>query len=215
MLTRTACVVAALGVVAVSVWVSLALVATWANAGREAPMLQGAAEALAKLLSAWSFQDYVALAVIVFSGVAVTVASRASLEALFARYRRRVMTAAAFLMLLVVALIVLTAGGWAENSMLLNAILGMVPWLGGAVVAGTLYLFWRTVTERILAPQQAAVVVLVSAGIAVAWVMVLSAAGAPISQMPFRKAALALSPALWALMALVLAPWSLSRIRHL
>jgi len=156
--------------------------------------------------------------VIVFSAVAVMVAARASLEALFARYRVRVVAAAAFALLygLVVALVVLGADGWVQDAMLLNIMLGAVPLLGGgAVVLGTLYLFWRTVVERILAPQQAAGVVLASAIVAVAWVTLLDAADTPVSRMSPVTAALALCPALLTLAVLVLAPWSLSRVRHL
>ncbi len=217
-LTRTACVVAALAVVAGSIWGSLPLAATWKSAGREASNLQGAREAMANALSTWSLQEYAALAALVFGGVAAMVASRASLEALLARYRRAVITAAALLLLygLVVALVVLTAGGRAQDNSLLSFALGAVPLLGVAAVAlGTLYLFWRSMAERILAPYQAIAVVLVSATVVAAWATLLSAAGTPVSQMPPVRAALALSPSLFTLTALLLAPWSLSRVRHL
>lgn len=217
-LTRTACVVFALAVVAVSLWISLPLMATWPNAGNEAPLLQGAREAIADVLTTWSLQEIVALVIILFSGVAVMVAVRASLEALFARYRRRVITAVAFLLVygLVVVLVTNIAGGRASDILLLNLMLGAVPVLvAAALTLGTLYLLWRTVAERILAPHQAAAAVLASAVVALACATLLGAMGAPISSIPPLGAVLALSPSLLTLTALVLAPWSLSRVRHL
>lgn len=215
-LMRTACVVASLAVVAVSVWASLPLLATWGNVGREVPMLR-AREAIAEALSTWSLQEHAALAVIGLSGVAVMVASRASLEALFARYSRPVMSVAAFLGLYgLVVILAVRAGGRAQDVAPLNVMLAAVPLLGAAAVTlATLYLFWRTVAERILAPHQAAVAVLMSAVVAAACVTLSSAAGIPLSQMPLSQAALTLSPSLLTLTALVLAPWSLARVRHL
>src|SRR5690606_27781504 len=217
-LTRTACVVFALAVVAVSLWISLPLMETWPNAGNEAPLLQGAREVIADVLTTWSLQEIAALVIILFSGVAVMVAVRASLEALFARYRRRVITAVAFLLVygLVVVLVTNIAGGRAPDILLLNLMLAAVPVLvAAALTLGTLYLLWRTVAERILAPHQAAAAVLASAVVALACATLLGAMGAPISSIPPLGAVLALSPSLLTLTALVLAPWSLSRVRHL
>jgi hypothetical protein len=54
----------------------------------------------------------------------------------------------------------------------------------------------------------------VSAAFGVAWVTVLGAAGVPLARMPATDAVWLLTPALLPLMASLLAPWSLSRLRH-
>ena len=78
----------------------------------------------------------------------------------------------------------------------------------------TVYLFWTVLAERLLTLRQACGAVLISAAFAAAWVMVLSAAGVPLGTMSTTDAFSMLSPALLPLMASVLAPWSLSRVRH-
>ena len=70
------------------------------------------------------------------------------------------------------------------------------------------------VPQALLTPPQAGVAVLLSAGFGAAWVTVLGAAGVPLRAMSAEDAAWILSPALLPLMAGVLAPWSLSRVRH-
>jgi hypothetical protein len=76
------------------------------------------------------------------------------------------------------------------------------------------YLLWRVRAERLLTLPQASGAILLSAAFGLAWVTVLKAAGVPLSAMPVRDAAGLLFPALLPLMASVLAPWSLSRVRH-
>ena len=78
----------------------------------------------------------------------------------------------------------------------------------------TVYLPWRAFAERLLTLRQACGVVLVSAAFGTAWLTLLRAAGVPLAGMPTTDAVWMLSPALLPLMASVLAPWSLSRIRH-
>ena len=55
---------------------------------------------------------------------------------------------------------------------------------------------------------------LVSAAFGAAWLTMLRAAGVSLAGMPATDAAWMLSPALLPLTISVLAPWSLSRIRH-
>ena len=86
--------------------------------------------------------------------------------------------------------------------------------VAAASVLATVYLFWTVLAERLLTPRQACGAILVSAAFGAAWVTVLTAAGVPLSAMPARDAVGMLSPALLPLMASVLAPWSLSRVRH-
>jgi hypothetical protein len=83
--------------------------------------------------------------------------------------------------------------------------------VAAASVLATVYLFWTVLAERLLTPRQACGAILVSAAFGAA---VVTAADVPLLAMPARDAIGMLSPALLPLMASVLAPWSLSRIRH-
>ena len=78
----------------------------------------------------------------------------------------------------------------------------------------TALLLWRALAEQILTLRQACGAVLMSAAFGVAWITVLQAAGIQLSGRPALDAAWMLSPALLMLMGTVLAPWSLSRVRH-
>ena len=79
----------------------------------------------------------------------------------------------------------------------------------------TVYVSWRAFAERLLTLRAACGAVLVSAAFGAAWVTVLRAAGVRLAGIPPTDAVWMLSPALLPLMASVLAPWSLSRIRHI
>jgi hypothetical protein len=68
--------------------------------------------------------------------------------------------------------------------------------------------------ERLLTLRSTCVAVLVSAAFGAAWVMLLRAAGVELADASTAYAFWMLSPALLPLMASVLAPWSLNRIRH-
>ena len=98
---------------------------------------------------------------------------------------------------------------------LADALFGATPWIAAAaLVLATVYLFWRSLAERLLTLRQACGALLVSAAFGAAWVTVLRAAGVQLAGMSTADAVWMLSPALLTLMASVLAPWSLSRIRH-
>ncbi|HET9943006.1 MAG TPA: hypothetical protein VFR05_06675, partial [Terriglobia bacterium] len=83
------------------------------------------------------------------------------------------------------------------------------------IVLATGYLCWRAFAERLLTLRSAVGIVLISAAFAAAWVTVLRAAGVQLAATPTMDAVWMLSPTLLPLMASVLAPWSLSRIRHM
>ena len=83
-----------------------------------------------------------------------------------------------------------------------------------AIVLATAYLSWRAFAERLLTLRSACGVVLVSAAFGTAWLTMLRAAGVSLAGMPTTDAVWMLSPVLLPLMASVLAPLSLNRIRH-
>jgi hypothetical protein len=91
----------------------------------------------------------------------------------------------------------------------------MTRWIDApAIVFGTLYVSWKVFAERLLPLRTACLAVLVSAAFGAAWVTLLRAAGVQLADMSATYAFWMLSPALLPLMASVLAPWSLSRLRH-
>ena len=84
----------------------------------------------------------------------------------------------------------------------------------GAMVVTTVYVFWSGFAESVLTIGYAGGAIALSAGFAAAWLTVLHVAGVQLSGMSPTNAVWVLSPALLPLMASVLAPWSLSRVRH-
>jgi hypothetical protein len=97
----------------------------------------------------------------------------------------------------------------------LGLLLGPTRWIDAPlIVLATAYLSWRVFAERLLTLRTACAAVLVSAAFGTAWVTVLQAAGVQIAGASTMNAVWMLSPALLPLMVSVLAPWSLSRIRH-
>jgi hypothetical protein len=97
----------------------------------------------------------------------------------------------------------------------IGLLLGPTRWIDApALVLATVYLSGRAFAERLLTPRWAFGIVLVSVAFRTAWVTVLRAAGMQLAGMPTTEAVWMLSPALLPLMAGVLAPWSLNRVRH-
>jgi hypothetical protein len=86
--------------------------------------------------------------------------------------------------------------------------------VAAAMVLATVYLSWSVLSERLLTLRQACGAIVVSAAFGVAWVTLLRAAGMSLGGMPTTDAVWMLSPALLPPLVSVLAPWSLSRIRH-
>ena len=96
-----------------------------------------------------------------------------------------------------------------------DAINWVIKVVGAASVLATGYLFWTDLAERLLTPLQACGAMLIAAAFGAAWATVLTAAGVPLSTMPATNAVqLVMWPTLLAMMASVLAPWSLGRVRH-
>jgi hypothetical protein len=149
--------------------------------------------------------------------VAVMVASRASLTALRARYPRRVNIAVWCVLLhgLALVLLALAVPRGIVSASVLDAVVRATKWIVvGAGALATVYLSFNVLAERLLTLRPALVVVLVSAAFGAAWVTVLRTAGVPLGAMTTAHALWMLSPALLPPLVSVLAPWSLSRVRH-
>jgi len=225
-LVRSVCLLAALAAVGASVWTSASVIPfdvlgdnnTFIEKSRDP--VSGSMRAFEGAVGAMSAHELLALAFVMAIVVAVMVASRAALTALRARYPRHVNIAGSLLLLYgaVLVLLFLAFQLGIASQFVLYAAQDLTNWVIKAVAAAsvlaTVLLFWTVLAERLLTPRQACGAILVSAAFGAAWVTVLNAAGVPLSAMPARNAVGILSPALLPLMASVLAPWSLSRVRH-
>jgi hypothetical protein len=222
-LVRSVCVLAALVAVGVSVWASMSFIAVGQGGSplRGYEPLRSWQRAIESALGALTAEQQVALAVVAFIGVAVMVASFAAWVALAARYPRRVGHVGWLLLLhgLVLVPLVLTGyrgvGSVVLWEFLLDALVWITRWIDApAIVLATVYVSWRAFAERLLTLRSACGAVLVSAAFGAAWLTMLRAAGVQLAAMPATDAFWMLSPALLPLTASVLAPWSLSRVRH-
>jgi hypothetical protein len=213
---------AALIAIGVSVWASTSLVGAWGSW-----VADGKSVDPEKLLMArrtfgdaigglWAYLQ-AAMAVVTSFAIALVVASRAAFTALRARYSRGVNIAGSLLLFYVFALVVFAraAQRGIGSEYLLQAMLRATGWIAAAaLVPGTAYLVWRAFAERLFTPRQWWGVVLVSAALGTAWVMMLRAAPIQFGGMATHTVWI-LSQALVPLMTSLLAPWSLNRIRHM
>ena len=161
--------------------------------------------------------EQLALAVVAAVGVVVWVAAFAVLGALWTRYSRRLNIAASSAVALWSRARPAGAGGQRGigPEIPLGAILRATSWVAAsAIVLATGYLLWRGFAEQLLTLARRVAPSLVSAAFGAAWLTLLRGAGVSLAGMPAADAVWMLSPALLPLMASVLAPWSLSRIRH-
>ena len=96
-----------------------------------------------------------------------------------------------------------------------GAIFAAARWIVLAAIVFTIvYVFWSGFAERVLTIRYASGALATSAAFGAAWLTVLHMAGVQLAGMSAMNAVWILSPALLPLTIGVLAPWSLSRIRH-
>ena len=226
-LVRSVCLLTALAAVGTSIWTSASIIPfdvledndTFIDKSRNP--VSGWMRAIEGAVVAMSAYELLALAFVTAIVVAVMVAARAAFTALRARYPRQLNIAGSLLLLQVFVLVLLTL---AEQyriapTLVLYAAQDVTIWVikvvAAASVLATVYFFWTVLAERLLTPRQACGAILVSAAFGAAWMTLLTAAGVPLGRMPATDAVqLVMWPTLLPLMASVLAPWSLSRIRH-
>jgi hypothetical protein len=220
-LVRSICVLAACIAVGISVWASQSFIA--ADKGFQpifgvGEPLDNRQRAIESAIEALTGYQQLGLAVVTSIGTAVWVASWAALGALGTRYPRRVNIAFSLLLLHGLVLVLRAPDGQGGNGLevlLVEALSGATPWIAATgLVLATGYLSWRGFAEQLLTLRHASAAVLVSGAFGAAWLTLLSAAGVSLTGLPATEAIWMLSPALLPLMASVVAPWSLSRIRH-
>jgi ABC-type xylose transport system permease subunit len=159
-----------------------------------------------------------AQAVIASVAVAVMIAMLAAFAAVRARYPRPILIAGSLLLFHGLALVLLSL---AEKNgiaapFLVEAAFAVTGWtLVVAMVLATIYFFWSGLAERAMTIRYASVAFLSSAAFAAVWLTVLYAAGVQFAGMQVSGIVGILWPVLLPLVASAVAPWSLSRVRHI
>ena len=116
---------------------------------------------------------------------------------------------------LALALLALAERNGIVSPFVFDALFAAAHWIFfGVMVFTTVYVCWSGFAERVLTIRYASGAVAMSAAFGAAWLTVLHMAGVQLAGMSAINAVSILSPALLPLMVSVLAPWSLSRIRH-
>ena len=217
-LVRSVCVLAALIAIGVSAWISVPLlgdpvfIQVWGMPlSSQLPAITGAVAAL-------TWYEQLSLVVLAAVGVVIWVAALAVFGAFRIRYSRRMTIAASSLLLagLALALLVLAAHKGIVSLFVFYAIFAAARWIVlTAIVLTMVYVCWSGFAERVLTIRYASGALATSAAFGAAWLTVLHLAGVQLAGMSATNAISLVSPALLPLMASVLAPWSLSRIRHM
>ena len=221
-LVRTACLLAALIMVGVSLWESTSLVAAWGSwtveGGKDAvPEILKKRQIFADVFAGQTAYSLVAQAVIASVAVAVMIALLAAFAAVRARYPRPLRIAGSLLLFhgLVLVLLALAENKGIASPFLVGTVFEVTGWtLVIAMVLATVYLFWNGFASRTLTTRYTSVAFLIWAAFAAVWLTVLIAAGVQLAGMHAAGIVGILWPVLLPLMASVVAPWSLSRIRH-
>jgi len=216
-LVTSVCVLAALVAIGMSVWISLPLL-------REAPFIKmwdvrpnRLPSVIKDAIAALSGYEQLSLVIVAAGGVVIWVAVFSVLGALRTRYSRRVTITASSLLLsgLALALLALAERNGMVSPFVSDALFAAARWIVfGATVLTTVYVVWSGFAERVLTIRYASYAVAISAAFAAAWLTALHMAGVQMAGMSPTNAISVVSPALLPVMASVLAPWSLSRIRH-
>ena len=216
-LVKSVCVLAAIIAIGVSVWISMPLLGDPVFIQVWGVPLSSRLPAIAGAVAALTWYEQLSLVVVVLVGVVIWVAAFAVVGALRTRYRASI---ASFLLLLYgLAFVWLAVGVRVDpetaSQFHLDVVYGAMRWIAAAtMVVTTVYVCWSGFAERVLTIRYASGAVAISAAFGAAWLTVLHMAGAKLAGMSAMNAISVVSPALLPLTASVLAPWSLSRIRH-
>lgn len=210
LLVRSACFLAAFIAVAVSVWVSLPIMGDAVFIQIFGGPLSDLQDAVNGAIAALHWYELFALAAVAAVGAVVWVAAFAALGALWIAYPRRGNMAASALLLGGLALALLALAGRYEfvPGFLVDATFTGTRWVAAAaLVIAIAYVLWRGFAERVLTVRYVCGALAISAALGAAWLTLLAATGA-------QPAVPMLWPLPLALMAGVLAPFALNRVRH-
>jgi hypothetical protein len=217
LLVKSVCVLAALVALGVGAWISLPLLGDAVFIQMWRVPLSSLTAGVGDAVAALTGYQQLSLLIVATVGVFIWVASLAVFGALRTRYPRYVNIAASSLLLcgLALALLPLAEHRGIVSPSVADAIFATARGiLLVALVFTTAYVFWSGFAERVLTIGYTSGAIAISAAFGAAWVTVLHLAGVKPAGMSALNAISVLSPVLMALMASVLAPWSLSRLRH-
>jgi hypothetical protein len=202
-LVKSACVLASIIVIGVSVWISMPLLGDAVFIQMWNVPLSSRSSAIPGVIASLPGYELLALAIVVTVGVVLSVASSAVLTAIWTRYSRRASIAATLLLLAGVALVILAAME-IVSPLVIDAIFAVARW---TLLLTTIYVLWSSYAERVVSVRYASGAVAISAAFGAAWLTLLHG-------IPPTSAV----PVLWAmllpLMVGALAPWSFNRLRH-
>jgi len=216
-LVTSVCVLAAIIAIGASAWISVSLLGDAVFIQMWNVPLSSRLPAITGAIAALTRSEQLSLVVVAAAGVVTCVAVFAVLGALRTRYSRRIV--APLLVLYGLSLVWLAVGVRADpetaSRFHLDVVYAAMRWIAAAaMVVTTVYVLWSGFAERVLTIRYASGAVAITAAFGAAWLTVLHTAGVQLAGMSAMNVVSILSPALLPLMASVLAPWSLSRIRH-
>lgn len=209
---RTTCVLVTLTMMGASVWAASSFMSNWGQW-----LADGTHDALPKFLELrgkiggffGSRSGFAIAAIVVVAAVALTelIAWQASREALRARYPRLLRSAGSVLIgwsFVIVLLAVAHKNGIVPQSVAF-ALFKATYWASGvALVLGTIYLLWSGLAERALTIPYVFGACVITAAFGAAWLVGVQPGN--------------VGGVLWLMLAIlvviVLAPWSLNRVRH-
>jgi len=203
----------------VSFWISLPLLGDAVFIQIWGVPLSSRRSVITAAFAALTGYEQLALAIVAAVGVVIGVAAFAVFGALRTRYSRRASIASFLLLLYGLALVWLAVGVRVDpdtaSQFHLDVVYEAMRWIAtAAMTITTVYVFWSGFAERVLTTCYASGAVAMSAAFGAAWLTVLHRTGVQLAGMSAINAASILSPALLLLLVSVLAPWSLSRVRH-
>ena len=216
-LVRAGCVGAALAAVLASIWFSLPLLKSW-ESGDTAAFLQ-ARQAITDTVTSAPILRLAALALVFAAMMCTVIALFASMRVVWALWPRRAKVGLLGTLLfgLAFALTAPAAGPTlAVSARLTISFVEASSWLvATAIPLVTIVVFWRACAEGLLARRLAGSAAIAWAAVVAAWLTLIQGSGVSFAALPPSLAALALSIGLLPLAVVALAPWALSRIRHM
>jgi hypothetical protein len=218
-LVKSVCVLAAIIAIGVSVWISMPLLGDAVFMQMWSVPLNSQLSVVNGAIAALTGYEQLALVVVAAVGLVIWVAAFAVFGALRTRYARRVSIASFLLVLYGLVFVWLAMGVRLDpgtaSQFHLDDVYGALRWIAtAAMVITTVYVFWSGFAERVLTMGYAGGALAISSAFAAAWLTVLHMAGVQLAGMSATNATSVVSPALLPLLVSVLAPWSLSRVRH-
>jgi hypothetical protein len=224
LLVRTICVLTALILAGVSVWLSSSFLGAWGSwiadggGGKDAvPGLLKMRREFGEAFAGLTGYARAAIAVIACVAVAVTIAVLATFSAVRARYPRRLLFVGSALLghgIVLVSLAFAGQQGIVPVFVVQTAFVATGWILLAAMVLAILYLFWRGFVDGTLTARYVSAAVAMAVAFGAASLVMLHASGLQFSGMSVAGVVGVVWPVLLPLLAGLVAPWSLGRLRQ-